>query len=88
MKNCLAVKMLRQTFRGIAFRSHNVRFWCFLLISVFLMSCSPSYLRPAQTELTPTGDKALVRFISPKAVGYIFDSEELIGYAFPRTQFD
>jgi len=58
-----------------------------LPFALFLASCTPRYLTP-QSPLTPQNDKALVRFISPKAVGYVFDSEKVIGYAYPRAQFD
>ncbi len=88
MRHCMTMKVFRQILKGIILMFNKNRLWCFLFITVFLISCTPSFLRPPETVMAPTDSKALVRFISPKAVGYVFDSEELIGYAFPGTQFD
>jgi hypothetical protein len=57
------------------------------LFAAVLSSCVPANMK-IQTMLAPAEDKALVRFISPKAIGYIFDSEKVIGFAYPGTQFD
>jgi hypothetical protein len=58
----------------------------FLFVAA-LSSCVPANMQ-VQSMQAPVDDKALVRFISPKAFGYIFDSEKIIGYAYPGTQFD
>jgi len=45
-------------------------------------------MKRTDTFLAPAEDKALVRFMSPKSVGYLFDSEKLIAFMVPNSQFD
>lgn len=60
-----------------------------ILLAVLFTACGPPnfLVRRDAMEAPPSG-KALVRFISPKAVGYVFDGQEVIGFSFPKTHFD
>ncbi len=74
--------------RRVSERFLKARMLILLFLSAaVLSSCVPSGMK-IQTMQAPLDDKALVRFISPKAIGYIFDSEKVIGFAHPKTQFD
>ncbi len=61
-----------------------------VFVVMALTSCAriTPYMKQDGTLLQPPEDKALVRFMSPKAVGYLFDSEKYIAYMVPKTQFD
>lgn len=60
------------------------------ILMVWLLSACgpPRYLVKDESMEAPPAGKSIVRFISPKAVGYVFDGEEVIGFAFPKTYFD
>lgn len=72
------------------------RLWFLLLcITVFSVSCAGSshYMKPSQGLLTPTNDKALVRFMRPSGFGFainfnIWDGEKVIGNSVAKSQFD
>jgi hypothetical protein len=69
----------------------------FLLLSValFTVSCAGSsgYMKPSETLLSPTKEKALVRVMRPSGIGYainfnIWDGGKVIGNSVAKSQFD
>lgn len=72
-----------------------LKVFCLLCIAVFGISCAGSshYMKPSQGLLTPTNDKALVRFMRPSGFGYainfnVWDGEKVIGNSVAKSQFD
>lgn len=66
-----------------------------LSFSLMLISCAGTsqYMKPSETLLTPTKDKALVRFMRPSGFGYkinfnIWDGDSVIGNSVAKSQFD
>ena len=71
------------------------RLWFLLFISLFFTACAGSsqYMKPSETMLTPTNDKALVRVMRPSGFGFainfnIWDGEKVIGNSVAKSQFD
>ncbi len=71
------------------------RFMCLASVLVFIYSCagSSSYMKPAESLLSPTNEKALVRFMRPSGLGWainfnIWDGEKVIGNCVAKAQFD
>ncbi|MBI5409534.1 MAG: hypothetical protein HZA14_09245 [Nitrospirae bacterium] len=71
------------------------RLVCILGISIIMTACAGSsgYMKPSQSLLNPTTDKALVRFMRPSGMGYavnfnIWDGEKVIGNSVAKAQFD
>lgn len=68
----------------------------FLLSVVFLLSScagSSKYMRPSESLLSPSPDKAVVRFMRPSGIGFavnfnILDNETVIGNSVAKSQFD
>jgi hypothetical protein len=64
-------------------------------ILIIMASCAGSsvYMKPSQSLLNPTSEKALVRFMRPSGMGYavnfnIWDGEKVIGNSVAKGQFD
>ncbi len=75
--------------------SLKIRLTCLVLMPLFLASCAgTSYMRTTETQLKPTKDKALVRFmrlagiIGSALADNITDGEKVLGNLVPRSQFD
>ena len=73
----------------------RIRLSCLLYIVLLSMSCAgPSaYMKPTETMLSPTKEKAPVRFMRPSGYGSaaefnIWDGENLIGNSVAKSQFD
>jgi len=71
------------------------RLLCLMVVLLFLSSCAgTSYMRTTETQLKPTKDKALVRFMRLSAfigsalADNILDGEKVIGNLVLRSQFD
>ena len=71
------------------------RFWSLLCMVIFMTSCAGSspYMKPSATMLTPTKEKAVVRFMRPSGFGYaidfnVWDGEKLVGNSVAKAQFD
>ena len=64
-------------------------------IAIFCTGCAghSAFMRPTQTLLRPTEEKALVRFMRPSAFGFainfnMLDGENVIGNSVAKSQFD
>jgi hypothetical protein len=73
----------------------KLRFLSLLCISLLIVSCagSSNYMKPSESLLAPTNEKALVRFMRPSGFGYainfnIWDGEKVIGNSVAKSQFD
>jgi hypothetical protein len=62
---------------------------------LFLSSCAGSseYMKPAVSQIAPTQDKALVRFMRPSGLGAaisfnVFDGSRILGNSVAKSQFD
>ena len=73
----------------------NVALLFILLISLFTISCAgkSAYMKPSDSLLNPSYDKAVVRFMRPSGYGYaknfnIMDGEKVIGNSVAESQFD
>ena len=68
------------------------RLWCLLCMLVFIASCAGSspYMKRTETLMSPTGDKALVRFMRPsRGPNFnMLDGEKVIGHSVAKSQFD
>jgi hypothetical protein len=69
--------------------------WGLICSLVFFVSCAGSsqYMKPSETLLSPSNEKALVRFMRPSGFGYainfnIWDGENVIGNSVAKSQFD
>jgi len=65
------------------------------LFLLSLSSCagSSNYMKPSVSQLAPTQDKALVRFMRPSGIGFavnfnMLDGEKVIGNSVAKSQFD
>lgn len=68
---------------------------CISLFLLFLSSCagSSNYMKPSVSQVVPTQDKALVRFMRPSGMGYavnfnLLDGTKVIGNSVAKSQFD
>lgn len=70
-----------------------------VIIAVFVahisISCagSSAYMKPSEALLSPTKEKALVRFMRPSGMGFgisfnVLDGERVIGNSVSKSQFD
>ncbi len=66
-----------------------------LFIGIFCASCAGSsgFMKPMEKSLSPTENKALVRFMRPSGYGYavnfnILDGDKVIGNSIAKSQFD
>ncbi len=73
----------------------KLRMLFMLSIAILCVSCTGTskFMKPSETMLTPTTEKALVRFMRPSGMGYainfnIWDSENVIGNSVSKSQFD
>lgn len=73
----------------------RLRLFCLIGITLFIASCAGSsgYMRPSDTMLSPTNEKALVRIMRPSGFGFainfnIWDGEKVIGNSVAKSQFD
>ncbi len=73
----------------------GIRLLYLFCISIFIASCagSSAYMKPTETMLSPTKEKALVRFMRPSGFGYainfnVWDGERVIGNSVAKSQFD
>lgn len=73
----------------------KIRVLFLLFLSVFAVSCAGSseYMRPMESLLAPTKEKALVRFMRPSGFGFainfnVWDGENIIGNSVAKSQFD
>jgi len=82
------MKEIMRSTKGLPAKFLKIRMLILLFIFAAVLSSCVTRNVKVQDMQAPTDDKALVRFISPKAVGSIFDSEKIIGFAIPKTQFD
>ncbi len=73
---------------SILMKSVGKLLFLILLATLFTACGPPNFLVRQDTIQAPPSGKTMVRFISPKAVGYVFDGEEVIGFSFPKTYFD
>ena len=62
---------------------------------LFLSSCagSSNYMKPSASQVVPTQDKALVRFMRPSGMGFainfnMLDGTKVIGNSVAKSQFD
>lgn len=62
---------------------------------LFLSSCagSSNYMKPSASQVVPTQDKALVRFMRPSGIGFainfnMLDGTKVIGNSVAKSQFD
>lgn len=67
----------------------------FVVVAFLNVACAGSsgYMKSSETLLTPTNEKALVRFMRPSGIGYainfnIWDGEKVIGNSVAKSQFD
>jgi len=74
---------------------YRFRWLLIMCASLFMVSCAGSsgYMKPTDTMLSPTPEKALVRFMRPSGMGYainfnIWDGEKVIGNSVAKGQFD
>lgn len=65
------------------------------LFPLVLSSCagSSNYMKPSTSQVVPTKDKALVRFMRPSGIGFavnfnLLDGEKVIGNSVAKSQFD
>jgi hypothetical protein len=79
----------------IMFSKHRLLLILFVSVSVCIISCAGSsrYMKPSQGFLTPTKEKAVVRFMRPSGFGYainfnVWDGENVIGNSVAKSQFD
>ena len=73
----------------------RISLFCLISVAIVCMSCAGSskYMKPSETMLSPTSDKAVVRFMRPSALGNainfnIWDGEKVIGNSVAKGQFD
>lgn len=73
----------------------RIKLFLLLCVAVFGISCAGSsgYMKPAESMLAPTSEKALVRFMRPSGFGYainfnIWDGDKVIGNSVAKSQFD
>jgi hypothetical protein len=66
-----------------------------ICVALLMVSCAGNsgYMKPAETMLSPTKEKALVRIMRPSGMGYainfnIWDGEKVIGNSVAKGQFD
>ena len=64
-----------------------------VLLSLSACTGSSSYMKPSVSQVVPTQDRALVRFMRPSGMGYavnfnLLDGEKVIGNSVAKCQFD
>ncbi|MFQ5586377.1 MAG: hypothetical protein ACE5GF_06110, partial [Thermodesulfobacteriota bacterium] len=81
--------------KGGATMLFKFRSWYLLVLVLFVTSCAGSskFMRPTQSLLSPSEDKALVRIMRPSGLGFavnfnILDGEKVIGNSVAKSQFD
>jgi hypothetical protein len=65
----------------------------FVCLSLFACAGSSVYMKPSTTQVAPTSDKALVRFMRPSGTGFainfnLLDGQNVIGNSVAKSQFD
>lgn len=65
----------------------------FVFLSLSACAGSSDYMKPSVSQVVPTQDKALVRFMRPSGAGFainfnLLDGEKVVGNSVAKSQFD